>query len=189
MSRKVYKLVLIFVLLILSLNVSGCKMLAPEKSDNNYILPANNQINDYIEKQNITNLISIDAIDGHYANILYKIGLNGLGFKVITTRNGKVITISDGKTIYSDKIPEVEIGGTGGRVKFRYIHLNDSISRIAYKMKIVYYDDTKNENIEIVEMINKRHCFIYAGNKYNNIVEGFQSISIYGKNGEVLYEK
>lgn len=189
MSRKVYKLALVFVLLILCLDASGCSKLAPEKSDNNYILPTNKQIDDYIKKENIINLVSIDAIDNYYANILYKIGQYGIGFKLITALNGKVITISDGKTIYSDKIPEVVIGGTDGRVKFKYIYLNDSISRMAYEIKIVYYDDAKNENIEIVEMTNKRNCFIYAESKYNNIVEGVQSISICGKNGEELYRK
>lgn len=189
MSSKVSKLVLIFVLLVLCLDVSGCSKLAPEISVNNCILPTSKQVDDYMKKQNITDLVSIDAIDNHYVNILYKIGQNGIGFKVITTIDGKVRTISDGKTIHGEKIPRVDIGGTGGRVNFRYIYLNDSIARMAKEIKIVYYDDAKNENIEIVEMVNKRNCFIYAEPKYNNIVEGFQSISIYGENGEELYIK
>ncbi len=86
-------------------------------------------------------------------------------------------------------MPGVDTEGTGGEVNFRYIYLNDSIARMAKEIKIVYYDDAKNENIEIVEKVNNRNYFIYAESKYNNIVRGFQSISVYGENGEELYGK
>jgi hypothetical protein len=162
-------------------------MLTEAKNDKNYILPTNKQITDYMARQNITDIVSIDAIDNHYVNILYKIGQDGVGFKVVTSLFGnKVITIADGKTIYDEKIPEVVIGGSGGRVNFKYIYLNDPIARMAKEIKVVYYDDEKKENIEISEMVNNRKCFIYAEPKYNNILEGFQSISIYGENGEEL---
>ncbi len=184
--RKIGKLSLVCVLLVICLGVSGCSKLAPGKGNKNYILPTSKQVDDYIRTQNITHVISIDAIDSQYANILYKVGQNGIGAKVVTTLYGKVRQISDGKTIYGEKMPGVDTGASRGEVNFRYIYLNDSIARAAKEFKLVYYDDEKNEDIEIVEAVNDRNCFIYVESQYKNIVRGFKSISVYGENGEEL---
>lgn len=187
MSKKVCKLIIVFLLLVLCLDVSGCSNLASGKGNKKYLLPTSNQIDNYIKNNNITNIISVDAINNHYVNILYKIGQNGIGSKGITSIYGKVIIISDAKTIPGGKMPGVVIGGTrDDEAKFRYIYLDDSIAREAKEMKIVYYDNIKNENIEIIEKVNDKNCFIYAEPKYNNIVQGYQSISVYGENGEKL---
>lgn len=186
MREKICKLLFVFILLTICLDVSACSKSVSGKSNKNYKLPTSNQVDNYIKKQNISNLVSIDAIDNQYTNILYKVGQNGIGSRVVTSLYGRIIQISDGKTMYGQKMPEVITEGTGGEVNFRYIYLNESIARMAKEIKVVYYDASKNENIEIVEKVNNKNCFIYTESKYNNIVQGFQSISAYSENGEEL---
>ncbi len=187
-----YKLVLLYFVFVLCFTASGCSKPVLARNNNNYVLPTNTEIDNYLIKNNLGSVISIDAIDNHYVNILYKVGQNGIGFRVVTALKNKIlpmnkiIKISDGKTIY-EKIPEVIIGGTNGSVRFRYIYLNDSISRIAYEMKIGYYDDIKNEDIEVLERINQKNCFIYSGPQYDNLIKGIKYIHIYDENGIKIY--
>lgn len=189
-----YKLILLYFVFVLCFAASGCSKLAPARNDNNYVLPTDRQIDNYLKTNNLTNVISIDAIDNHYVNILYKIGQNGIGFRVVTALDrkllpmNKIIKISDGKTIY-EKIPEVIVGGTNGSVRFKYVYLNDSISKVAYEMKIVYYDDIKNEDVEILERTNQKNCFIYSGPEYDNLIKNIKYICIYDESGIKIYER
>jgi hypothetical protein len=188
----VYRLAFICFLFAISLSAAGCGKFSPlaPATINNYILPTNKQIDGYLRSSNLSNVISIDTIDNHFANILYKVGQNGIGSRVITSINGyKTVMISDGQTIYGDKMPEVDVGITSGTVSFIYVYLNEDISSDAYKMKLEYYDRAVSKYTEIEEVINHRNCFIYAGSKYNYDARGFQSITIYSENGEILYEK
>lgn len=188
-----YKLVLLYFVFILCFTASGCSKLAPANNDNNYVLPTNRQIDNYLRKNNLSNVISIDAIDNCYVNILYKIGQNGIGFRVVTALKNKIVSmdkvikVSDGKTIY-EKMPEVIVGGTNGSVQFKYVYLNDSISKIAYEMKIVYYDDIKKEDVEILEKTNQKNCFIYSGPGYDNLIKDIKYIHIYDKDGNEVGE-
>jgi hypothetical protein len=188
----VYRLAFICFLLAISLSATGCGRFSPlaPATINNYILPTNKQIDGYLRSSNLSNVISIDPIDNHFANILYKVGQNGIGSRVITSINGyKTVMISDGQTIHGDKMPEVVVGMTSGTVSFIYVYLNDDISKDAYKVKLEYYDSALSKFIEKEEIINHRNCFIYAGSKYNYDERGFQSITIYGENGKILHGK
>lgn len=179
-------------LLVVSLSTTGCAKFSPlaPASINNYIQPTNKQIDGYLRSSNLSNVISIDRIDNHFTNILYKVGLNGIGSRVITSINGyKTVMISDGQTIYGNKMPEVDVGMTSGTVSFIYVYLSDDIIKDADKMKIEYYDSVVNKFIEIEETINTRNCYIYAGSKYNYDARGFQAVKIYSENGEILHEK
>ena len=194
MRAKIYKLILLYLIFMLCFIASGCRMLGPAKSADKYVLPTHREIDNYLEENNLKNVISIDAIDNHYVNILYKVGNNGIGFRVITALKNRiypmnrVITIHEGKGIY-EKMPEIIMGGVRSNPCFYYVYLNESLSKNAYEMRLVYYDDGINEDVEIVELINQKKCFIYSGSKYENLMRDLKSISIYDKNGNRIYVK
>lgn len=192
MNNKVHRLLFICFVLAICLSVAGCGNFSPfaPATINNYVLPTNKQIDGYLKSSNLSNVISIDPIDNHFANILYKVGQNGIGSRVITSINGyKTVMLSDGQTIHGDKMPEVVVGMTRGTASFIYVYLNDDISNDAYKMILEYYDSAVNKFTEIEEINNYRNCFIYAESKYNYDARGFQSITIYNENNEIIYEK
>lgn len=185
---KKCKTISISLMLVLLIFLTGCNsIIAPQKNTSNNKSLTSMQVNSYIKKNNVGNVVSINDIGNKYTNILVQNNSSEFTCYTLSSIYGKIIKPSE-YTESSKPLPDVNTVYSTSEPYFILIIINNaSIASNGDKL-IVTYLDTKNSEIrEIIEPMKHRKYITLSYNNLNELINNIRDIEIFDKDGIKLY--
>lgn len=183
----------LFILIIFSLLISGClqKNHSVQKNNSeqeNYSTQkthqtlSESQIRQFLTEKNVTPL-AIRNIENSTV-ILYETRLEMGIYRLSIDENDK-ISLDQISWENNSAFTPVSIGGTATGTPFVTVIINDGqILKKAYKVTVVFTNKD-----EVTEMVNNNKGIIIPDENIRNANVGWDSVTIFDKDGNVLYKK
>lgn len=178
----------ILIMLVLAIFLTGCNSVVPQNNNGNNKSLNNRQVNSYIKKNNIGNVLSIDDIGNKYTNILVKNNNSEFTCYTLSSIYGRIIEISESTETYELPLPDVIISYSSSEPHFILIIINNAnITNNSDKLKVTYWDTKDSMTREIIEPVNHRKYITLSYNNLNEFINNISDIEIYDKYDKKLY--